>query len=97
MTNQEAYGQAYQNGYAKGYEAGKKADVEQAFKDGYDAGFKAGKKAGANQNTISYPTLVTVLKEAGRSCVNCVDGGIDLPHCADCKPGNGFACFRKKV
>lgn len=25
------------------------------------------------------------------------DGGIDLPHCAECNPGNGFAFFRKKV
>ena len=30
-------------------------------------------------------------------CTKCIDGGIDLPHCADCKPGNGFAFFRKKV
>lgn len=32
-----------------------------------------------------------------RSCVTCVDGGIDMPHCAECNPGNGFAYFRRKV
>ena len=30
-------------------------------------------------------------------CLTCIDGGIDMPHCAECDPMNGFAYFRKKV
>lgn len=36
MTEQEAYGQAYQNGYAKGYEDGKKAAVEVVHAEWFD-------------------------------------------------------------
>ena len=30
-------------------------------------------------------------------CLNCIDGGIDMPYCAECNRANGFAYFRKKV
>ena len=30
-------------------------------------------------------------------CLTCIDGGIDMPHCSECNPSNGFAYFRKKV
>lgn len=30
-------------------------------------------------------------------CTKCLDGGIDMPHCAECNRANGFRYFRKKV
>ena len=34
--------------------------------------------------------------EDERSCVNCANDGLDVPHCKEC-PGTGFAWFREKV
>ena len=29
-------------------------------------------------------------------CTRCIDGGIDMPHCARCNRDNGFKHFRRR-
>lgn len=67
--------------------------TEQAYKNGYAQGYENGirdalEKMGQRVHTVDV---------ASRSCVTCVDGGIDLPHCTECNPANGFMFFRRKV
>jgi hypothetical protein len=82
--------------------------TEQAYKNGYQKGYEAGRKAAAKavkeMPSVSKKTLAALCKMermthnyGGRSCVTCVDGGIDMPHCSECNPSNGFAYYRKKV
>jgi hypothetical protein len=82
--------------------------TEQAYRNGYEKGFEAGKRAAAKAasgvSTVSDATLYALYKmdqkthpvDEGRSCVNCMDGGIDSPHCSECNPANGFAYFRRR-
>ena len=89
MNQHDMTEQAYRNGYRKGYEAGRKAAVKAVSaipnisKNTLDALYKMDQKT----HTVA----------ECRSCVTCVDGGIDMPHCAECTPANGFAYFRRKV
>jgi hypothetical protein len=83
--------------------------TEQAYKNGYQRGFEDGKRAALTAVSvtpnISDATLYALYKmdqkvhtgAEDRSCVNCMDGGIDMPHCAECDRANGFRYFRKKV
>ena len=99
--------------YEKGYEAGSKHGYRQGYQHGYNKGLEAGRmaaiKAVSGIPDISDATRYALYKmgqkvhpqkeedPAGCSCVTCVDGGIDLPHCEECNQSNGFAYFRKKV
>lgn len=99
--------------YQKGYEAGSKHGYQQGYKEGLEAGREAGRKEAirsvSNMPDISDKTRLALFKMGQkahtqrdedvscRSCLDCVDGGIDMPYCSECNPKNGFAYFRKKV
>ena len=96
MTVNDMVEQAYKNGY----EAGSKHGYTQGYKDGLDAREKL--KASAFKISDATRYALHKMDQAahnieGRSCVECIDGGIDMPHCSECNPKNGFAYFRKKV
>lgn len=109
MNTRDMTEQAYKNGY----EAGSKHGYQQGHKEGYEAGLEAGRKAAirsvSNMPDISDKTRLALFKMGKnahpkkdddvpcRSCLDCVDGGIDMPYCAECNPKNGFAYFRKKA
>ncbi len=109
MNTRDMTEQAYKNGY----EAGSKHGYQQGYKAGMEAGREAGRmaaiKAVSGMPDISDATRYALYKmgkkahprkeedPTGCSCVTCVDGGFDLPHCSECNPKNGFAYFRKKV
>jgi hypothetical protein len=99
--------------YQKGYEAGCKHGYQQGYKEGMEAGREAGRKEAirsvSNMPDISDKTRLALFKMGQkahqqrdedvscRSCLDCVDGGIDMPYCSECNPKNGFAYFRKKA
>ena len=99
--------------YQKGYEAGSKHGYQQGYQHGYNKGLEAGRmaaiKAVSGIPDISEKTRLALFKMGQkahtqrdedvscRSCLDCVDSGIDMPYCSECNPKNGFAYFRKKV
>ena len=91
--------------YEKGYEAGCKNGYRQGYKEGLEAGRKAAIRDVSENPDISDATRYALFKMGQKahsrkedgSCLTCVDGGIDMPYCAECNPKNGFAYFRKKV
>lgn len=99
--------------YQKGYEAGSKQGYRQGYQHGYNKGLEAGRmaaiKAVSGIPDISEKTRLALFKMGQkahtqrdedvscRSCLDCVDSGIDMPYCSECNPENGFAYFRKKV
>ena len=97
------------NEYEKGYEAGAKNGYQQGYKEGIEAGRMAAIKAVSGIPDISDKTRLALFKMGQRahqqrdedvscrSCLDCVDGGIDMPYCAERNPKNGFAYFRRKV
>lgn len=99
MTDQE---------YKKGYEAGLKSGYKKGYQEGMEAGRIAAIKAVSGIPDISDKTRLALFKMGKkdhtqrdedvscRSCLDCVDGGIDMPYCSECNPKNGFAYFRKK-
>jgi hypothetical protein len=94
----------YRQGYKKGLEAGMKAGREEAIKAIAEvpgipdatrlALYKMGKKAHPKQNNEP-DNVRSVFAEC--PCLNCIDGGVDMPYCAECNRANGYTYFRKKV
>ena len=94
----------YRQGYKDGLEAGTKAGLEGAIKTIAEvpgipeatrlALYKMGKKAHPKQNNEP-DNVRPVFAEC--PCLNCIDGGVDMPYCAECNRANGYAYFRKKV
>lgn len=94
----------YREGYKKGLEVGEKVGRQDAIKAIAEvpgipestrlALYKMGKKARPRQN--NEPDNVRSVF-AGCPCLNCIDGGVDMPYCEECNRANGYAYFRKKV
>lgn len=94
----------YRQGYKDGLEAGTKAGMEGTIKAVAEipgipdatrlALYKMGKKARPRQNNEP-DNVRSVFAEC--PCLNCIDGGVDMPYCGECNRANGYAYFRKKV
>ena len=105
MNTRDMTEQAYKNGY----ESGLKHGYTKGYNDGLEAGRKAAIRSVSNMPDISDKARLALFKMGQkahtqmdedvscRSCLDCVDGGIDMPYCSECNPKNGFAYFRKKV
>lgn len=109
MKQHDMSEQAYKNGYEAGSKRGYQNGYKQGYKEGSEAGRMAAIKAVSGMPDISDATRNALYKmgqkahtkneedDGCRSCVTCVDGGVDMPHCYECNPGNGFAYFRRMV
>ena len=98
--SKHGYRQGYQHGYNKGLETGRKAAIKavSGLSEISDATLNALYKMGKNVHTQKNndPDKVqSVFTEC--PCLTCIDGGVDMPYCAECNRANGFAYFRKKA
>lgn len=111
MNTRDMTEQAYKNGYEAGCKHGYQQGHKEGYEAGVETGRKAAIKSVSGISNISDATLHALYKMGKKHkqqneatsvfedcpCLTCVDGGIDMPYCAECNRANGFAYFRKKA